>query len=850
MTLTAERWARIAPHIDALLDLPLEERAAYMHRVSGDDLQMRGDLERLLAETRRGDSLIDRAATERFSLLLEDNRDLPPVLGDRYDVKDEIGRGGMALVFLGHDRKHDRPVAIKVLRPEVGASVGHDRFLREIQTAARLQHPHIMPLHDSGEADGRLYYVMPYSRGETLRERLDRERQLPLDDALRLSREIADALDHAHSEGIVHRDIKPENIFVSGGHALVMDFGIARAVSPTTGETQITLGGFAIGTPSYMSPEQGAGQQGIDGRADVYALGCVLYEMLSGHPPFMGGTLQEILAQHAIAPVPSIRTSRPDIPENVERAITRSLAKSPADRFASATDFLDACSRRDSEPSETPVSERRWRIPAAIVSLAAALIAVWMLWPATGVTRTASSAIPSVAVLAFKNIGGDSGNTALSEGISEEIASTIGRIPGLNVKAPRSSFSLRGKDLSIQEIGNALNVKYLVDGSLQQSENRLRVRVALLAAGNDSTVWATEYDRPVGDVFAIQDEIARSIANELSVKLAPATSANLSRSTTANAAAHEAYLRGRFFFEKRDSVSLRKAKEYFEQAIARDPSYALAYTGLGDTYSHSAVFGYTTPRASMPTAIRYVDRAIALDSTLADAHASRGFIATFYEWDWPLARREFARAIALDQQNASAQLWRAWYFLAMDSVDATVRAGRAALAIEPFSLLVNTRMVSFLYFTHNYKAALQQAQKTLELDSTYMHINIERARVLAYLNKCDDAMLAISRAPRVQLGPMHQAIRATVYGKCGLRTEASAELNRLASEAKDGVIVSHYAWAAAHAALGNKDLAFKELEAAYEERAWSMALLNHEPLFDGLRDDPRFARLTKKVFRL
>ncbi len=844
--LTAERWARLSPYIDAALDLSPADRPAYLDRACTGDPQLRAELAQLLADAEGNDSLIDRGAAERFALLLQDVQEFPRVLGDRFTVEREIGRGGMAVVYLGHDRKHDRPVAIKVLRQEVAASVGPDRFLREIRTAARLQHPHIMPLHDSGEAEGFLYYVMPYSRGETLRDRLERERQLPLEDALRITREVADALDHAHGDGIIHRDIKPENVFLSGGHALVMDFGIARAVSSATGEERITFAGFAIGTPAYMSPEQGAAEQNIDGRADIYALGCVLYEMLAGHAPFMGSNSQEILARHAIDPVPPLRTSRPDITPVVERAIERALAKSPAARFPTAAAFARACEQADVQPARRSM-RGRLSVAAVIVAITALIASVWALRPGKEITTSASaSAAPSVAVLAFKNIGGDSSNEALSDGISEDIAATIGKIPGLNVKAPRSSFSLKGKNLTIQEIGSALNVKYLVDGSLQKDAKRLRVRVALLAAGNDSTLWTGAYDRPLGDVFEIQDEVARGIAKELSVQLAPATSLSLARRPTTNAEAHEFYLRGRFFFEKRDSVSLRKAREYFELAIARDSTYALAYTGLSDTYSHSAAFGYTPPRVSMPMARRYVDRALALDSKLVEAHASRGFISTFYDWDWPAAAKEFQSAIERDQLYASTHLWRAWYFFATDSVDAAVREGRSALAIEPFSLLLNTRMVSFLFFARRYDEALKQARTTLELDSTYFHIDIERARVLTLLRRCDEAVAALSHASHTT-GTMHQGIRGFTYARCGRRAEALAELKRLLDAAKAGESVSHYALATVYAGLGNKEGALAELELAYSERAWAMLLLKHEPAFDSLRSDPRFALLVRKV---
>jgi len=449
-------------------------------------------------------------------------------------------------------------------------------------------------------------------------------------------------------------------------------------------------------------------------------------------------------------------------------------------------------------------------------------------------------------VLAFKNIGRDSSNEALSEGIAEEIASTIGRIPGLSVKAPRSSFSLKDRNLTIPQIGEALDVRYLVDGSVQKDANTLRVRVALLAAANDSTLWATEYDRPLGDVFAMQDEIARAIASELSVHLAPATVRELSRRGTTSAEAHEAYLRGRFFFERRDSVSLRKAREYFELAIAADPGYALAYTGLSDAYSHSSVFGYATPRETMPAAKKYVDRGLALDSTLIEARSSRAFIATFYEWDWGTAGPEFRKAIELGPNYPSAHLWRSWYFMAMDSLDASVREARIALALDPFLPLTNTRLVSLLFYSRRYDEAMRQVQKTIELDSTFFQIHIERTRVLVELGRCDEALEALSRVPH-QTPAMLQGVRGYTFAKCGRPRDALAELERLRAEAKEGKYVSHYSLAVIQSGLGKVEAALAELDSAYSERAWTMFLLEREPAFDSLRGDPRFARLLRRV---
>jgi eukaryotic-like serine/threonine-protein kinase len=798
---------------------------------------------------KKGDSLIDRAATERFALLLEDGPpDLPTILGDRFTIEREIGRGGMATVFLAHDRKHDRPVAVKVMKREIAAGLGSARFLREIRTAARLQHPHMMPLHDSGDADGLLYYVMPYVQGESLRDRLAREGQLPLDEALHIARDVANALDYAHSNSIVHRDIKPENILLCGGHAIVMDFGIARAVSASAGEESITFPGLAVGTPAYMSPEQATAGRAVDGRSDVYALACVVYEMLAGHPPFLGTTAQEILARQSLDPVPSLRGSRPYLKGSVDRAVAKALAKAPADRYPTARAFVDACARSGMDAAQHPLRRHWLRAAIIIVGVAALVLASFKLLRPPGRTvDTASAGMPpSIAVLAFKNIGRDSSSEALSDGISEEIASTIGRIPGLDVKAPRSSFSLKDRNLSIREMGKALGVRYLVDGSVQSNARQLRVRVALLSASNDSTLWRNEYDRPLGDVFAVQDDIARAIASELRVQLAPSAAQGLSRVSTRNAEAHELYLRGRFFFQRRDSLSLRKAQDYFERAIAEDSTYALAYAGLSDTYSHSSVFGYATPQSMMPKAKIYVNRALALDSTLVEAHSSRAFIATFYEWDWPVAGQEFAKATQIDRSYASARLWHAWFLMARDSVDASIREAEAALALEPFVVLTNTRLVSLLFYARRYDDALRQAQKTSELDSTFFQLSNERVRLLVEMRRCDEAMALLAQTPS-QTAAMLQGVRGYAYAKCGRRTDAIAELNHLLAERRGGKYISHYSLAVIYAGLRDNQAALAELEEAYKERAWTLFMLKLEPAFDGLRNEPRFAQLAKNM---
>jgi TolB-like protein len=729
-----------------------------------------------------------------------------------------------------------------VLRPELAATVSAERFLREIRTIARLQHPHILPLHDSGEFKDLLYYVMPYVQGESLRARMARGPRMELDEAIRITLEVADALAEAHANQVVHRDIKPENILLSGGHALVADFGIARALSSAEDDT-LTMAGLIVGTPAYMAPEQITAERSIDGRADIYALACILYEMLAGSPPFAGGSIQDMMAKHTLAPVPHLRELRPDVPEFVDRALRKAMAKQPGDRFPDAKSFSRALTHAEVVTATRPRT-RTIALAAVAVIIAIAGYSIFQASRASQSTPPASA--PSIAVLALRTVGGSQEDDALAEGISEEIAATIGRLPGLSVKAPRSAFSFKGKNLAVRDIGEALGVRYLVDGSFQRVENQMRVRVQLVAAANDSIIWSNEYDRPFGDVFAMQDEIARGIASELRVYLGAADSGALARRSTVNPEAHALYLRGRYLFERRDSSSLRKAREYFEQAIEKDSGFALAYAGLSDSYSHAATFGYERARESMPKARTFAQRALELDSSLVEVHSSLAFISLFYDFDFATAGREFAKALAINPKYHSAHLWRAWYYLAVDSADAAVEEARTAVSLEPFMIVPNVRLVSFLYLTKRYPEALQQAQRTFELDSMFFQARSERSRVLMKLGQCREALEDVPLSGE-QWASQLVGTRGQVYAGCGRRQLALDELNRLEAQARSGRIVSHYGLAVIHAALGNTDQALAELDAAYDDRAWAMFILKWDPAFDGLRTDPRFIRIAQRM---
>src|SRR5947208_7294270 len=525
-------------------------------------------------------------------------------LGERYEIERELGRGGTATVYVAQDRRHGREVAVKVLRPDVAAAIGAERFLREITIAARLTHPNVLPLIDSGQAAGSLYYVMPYVRGESLRQRLVREQRLALKDALGIARELGAGLDYAHREGFVHRDVKPENVLLADGHAIIADFGIARAICQAGGE-HVTEVGLAIGTPEYMSPEQAAGDRELDGRCDVYALACVVYEMLAGTPPFSGDSARAIVARHLSEPPPPLRARRPDAPPAVEQALARALAKDPADRFASVADFTTAL--EETRPAAAP----------AIV----------------GKTR-------SIAVLPFVNASADPENEYLSDGISDELINALTKVDGLRIASRTSAFALKGKPQDIRAIGALLGVSAVLEGTVRKSGDRLSITAQLSAADDGRALWSERYDRALDDVFAIEDEIARTIVSTLRTTFLADIADPTPRRYTHNLEAYSLYLKGRFCWNKRSQEGVLESISFFKQAIDHDPDYALAYSGLSDSYALQVDYRSVPVTEGYRLAREYALKALALDQSLPEAHTSLAWVLHVYDWDWPGAMRE------------------------------------------------------------------------------------------------------------------------------------------------------------------------------------------------------------------
>jgi eukaryotic-like serine/threonine-protein kinase len=643
---------------------------------------------------------------------------LRAAVADRYRIERELGAGGMATVYLAEDLRHQRRVAVKVLRPELAAALGHERFLREITTTANLRHPHILPLYDSGEAAGFLFYVMPYVEGESLRDRLTREKQLPLDHALQIAREVADALSYAHSRGVVHRDIKPENILLEHGHAVVADFGIARAVD-AAGGAQLTETGLAIGTPTYMSPEQAAGEREIDGRSDLYALGCVLYEMLGGQPPFTGPTIESVVHQHLAVEAPPITNLRPAVPGAVAAAVQRALAKNPADRFNPVALFADALHAAPSVATPAAVAPRAtrtwWRRPAVVGAAALAVVlAAAAGLRLVGNRGSAAAGAPSVAVLPFVDLSGGT-SEYLGDGMAETLINALSSVEGLRVAARTSAFTFKGKNEDVRAIGEALGVGAVLEGSVQRAGSRLRITAQLVNTRDGFHLWSQSFDRDASDVFAVQDEVARAVVAALEVKLVGADSAPVVNLGTTSVAAYQAYLQGLFFWNKRTTADIERSAEYYRQAVDIDPEFAAAWAGLASAYVlfvpseyevRSIPFGEALARAE--AAAR---RALALDPGQAAAHTA---LALAYEKRGMMeeAGVSYRQAIEADPRYPTARQWYASYLAMLGRTAEGVEQIQAAARLDPLSLVILVEVGELL----------QAAGREAEATAAYEHV--------------------------------------------------------------------------------------------------------------------------------
>ena len=659
---------------------------------------------------------------------------MPPAFTEallgRYVLERELGRGGMATVYLARDLRHERLVALKVLHPELARTLGPERFQREIKLCARLQHPHILTVHDSGEAAGQLWFTMPYVEGESLRAALSRKKQLPVDVALRIATDVARALEYAHQHGVIHRDIKPENLLITtDGSTLVADFGIARALSADT--EALTQTGMSVGTPAYMSPEQAAGETNLDCQTDVYSLGVVLYEMLAGEPPYTGPSAQAIMAKRFSDPIPRVRRVRSAVPEVVEQCVLKALAPMPADRFATAAEFAEAFTGPVAATAEqgtrpvplTATAFRKWRWPMAlaIVLVVAAVTSIAMLVR----TRASDSSEPSadgprrLAVLPFENLG-DSADAYFADGVTDAVRGKLSALPGLQVTARSSSSQYRESLKTPQQIGQELGVQYLLTATVRWEKvggeaSRVQVTPELVQAATASTKWQQPFDASLTGVFQVQADIAGRVAEALDLALGDSTRRELVEKPTQNLAAYDAYLRGEELYQSGiEPRTLRRAAAYYAQAVALDSGFIQAWAQL--SRAHSSLYFISTPTpAEAELARRAADRALAMTPRRAEGHLAM----CDYYWavirDRARAVEECERGLKLApndvnllQLAGTAEKW-------LGRWDAALAHLRQAQSLEPRSVGAASGLAEVLFWQRRYADARIAIEKALAL---------------------------------------------------------------------------------------------------------------------------------------
>ncbi len=733
-----------------------------------------------------------------------------------YKILAKLGGGGMGVVYKAEDAKLKRTVALKFLPPDLTRDdEAKERFMHEAQAASALDHPNICTIHEIDETeDGRIFICMAYYEGETLKQHVA-SGKLQVADVIDVAIQIAQGLAKAHEHGITHRDIKPANVMITkDGVVKIVDFGLAKLA----GQEGLTKTGMTVGTVAYMSPQQAQGIE-VNHRTDIWSLGVVLYEMITGQLPFRGeyehAVIYSIMNE---APKP-LAEWRAEVPAKLQMIVEKAVAKNLGERYQQTNEMLSDLRALQKE-LESGLAQ------------------------AAGVEKRPVS---SIAVLPFVNMSADPENEYFSDGLAEDLINALTKIKGFHVAARTSAFSFKGEKQDIREIGRKLNVETVLEGSVRKVDDRLRITAQLINVSDGYHLWSERYDRVMADVFAIQDEITLAIVNALKVELLGEEKAAIAKRYTDNLEAYNLYLKGRYFWNKRFEGGLQKAMEYFKQAIEKEPTYALAYSGLADCLGILGFYSYLPPQEAFPKAKALAQKALEIDDSLAEAHTSMAGMRWVYDWNWLEAEQEFKRALELKPSYAMARWWYSYFLMTMGRTDESLAEIKQAQEFDPLSLVINTMAGWMLYFAHQYDQAIAQCQKALEMDPNFGMAHFVLGWAYEQEGMYEEAIAVMQKAKNIVGLPLIGPFLAHVYAISGKTDEAQKLIDQLNELLSKQQYVSPCHMAVIHAGLGEQDQAFEWLQKAYKERAGWLIMLKVEPRFDSLRSDPRYTELLKKV---
>jgi len=778
---------------------------------------------------------------------------LQHALADRYTFERTLGEGGMAVVFLAVDRKHNRPVALKVLRADVGEAMGRERFLREVAVTAGLQHPHVLPVFDSGESANHLWYTMPYVEGETLRNRINRVGPLPLDDALQIARDVSSALSYAHEQGIVHRDVKPENVLLTlQGDALVADFGIATAMDTTV--NHLTATGMGVGTPHYMAPEQVLGERPIRPQADVYALGVVTHEMLTGRRPFLDGDPAAMLARRFTEGAPSVVATRADVPPAVATLVQRSLEVDPALRPANATRFAALLADAVTAPRQVGGARRGdaanpgpvlWRMRTTFVGVACAVAAIaWFAWPRTSNTDSVEGVgvAPSIAVLPFVNNTGDTSQTFLSDGLAEDLTASLARVNELRVLPNSSVRQFRTTALSAEAIARQLSVTYVLTGNVSRRGDSVRVALELVDAKGRRQPWSDGVRTvPQRELALVIDSMSRSLTRALVAgDVIPRAGQG---PATRDSLAYNYYLLAQHHFNRFNAVGLSRSMAYYDSVLTRDSAFVGAWLGRASALvAMASGNGKLNGREALSPLRNALDHVMALDPHSAVGHALRGHAYTWFEWDSDAASREFQQALTLAPRDPTVRLRASFHQVAEGHTDSALALLSAVRQLEPTNLRAITASGSSTFFGRRYNECLSWSERSLELEPSYQPGLQYKALCLSALGRHVEAIRTVREAMTANAQPLMLSTLAIVLAQADSVPAARtviAKLETLAGETSfdAGLLFRPYA------ALNDRELFFRALERAIADRSFQVSLLPVDPIVDPVRSDARFAAM-------